>query len=320
MGNNIAMPSIQDIQGYATIVGTVVGLGTLGFLMNFIREQREQMKAHLEVLRERLKAVEEDRDRTEKWGKREQEKLAAENAKLQADLQMALKDSGITLESLLMGRRVEDVSAKLQHAIESLMQKAQLLESRTSTSSDPEWHLALAQGFMAQRNWLEAAQHLEVYSSLRPEDHEAHFSRGVAYANTRHGADTNLKALRAYNEAIALLDIQTDKNWKARCYVYRGAMLRRLGRLDEAEGDLLLAQKLAIADYERQDTTYNLFMLYALKERRSEMLDCLRSIRSRGHLQGIRSHLRDSLAPYANDHEFLDLLAERIGVAAISEP
>lgn len=314
------MPTIQDIQGYATIVGAVVGLGTLSFLLSFIREQREQAKAHLEVLRERLKAVEEDRDRTEKWGKKEQEKLASENAKLQTDLQTALKESGITLESLLMGRRIEDLSEKLQEAIESLISRAQLLEMKSHDAHEPGWHLALAQGHMARSEWAIAAEHLDAYTALRPEDHEAQFSKAVAYANTRNGHSTNLKALRSYNEAIAFLDLASEQNWKARCYAYRGAVLRRLGRLDEAEGDLILAQKWAIADYERQDTIYNLTTLYALQKRRDDMFQMLRQLRSRRHLQGVRSHLEDNFAFFKSDSEFLDLLAQRIGSAVMTSP
>ena len=312
------MPTLQDIQSYAAIAGVVVGTGTLAFLLNFIREQREQAKLHLEVLRERLKAIEEDRDRTEKWSKRKEEELATENRKLQADLQSALSASGFTLESLAMGRSIRDVSIELQHTLETALEKAHSAELADPKTQSPEWHLSLAQGYMAQRDWKLAAEHFDSYTSLRPDDHEAQFSKGVSYANMRGGNESNHTALRAYNEAIAFLPANADKNWVARCYAYRAAVMRRLGRYDEAENDLALALRYSAEDYERSDVIYNLATVYALQGRRSEMLGMVKQLLSRRHLQEIRSHLNDNFSAYATDTEFLDLLASQIGKAAMA--
>lgn len=76
------------------------------------------------------------------------------------------------------------------------------------------------------------------------------YIRGVNLANSRGGDGKNLAALRAYNEAIALAPADLENNTRSRLHAYRGAILKRLGRLDEAEHDLALAQKWATATRE----------------------------------------------------------------------
>lgn len=90
---------------------------------------------------------------------------------------------------------------------------------------DPDTLLVLAEGLMAQSKWFEAGRKLEEYSRARPEDWEANRLRGIAFANSRAGFETNLASLRAYNEAIAFLPPGIESNLKARLFAYRGAML-----------------------------------------------------------------------------------------------
>ena len=91
-------------------------------------------------------------------------------------------------------------------------------------------------------------------------------------ANSRGGREANLAALRSLNHSIALAPANLDANVRARLYGYRGADLKRLGRFDEAEQDLLFARRLAQAPYETQDIRYNLACVYALTHRKEAML------------------------------------------------
>ena len=93
---------------------------------------------------------------------------------------------------------------------------------------------------------------------------EDYFIRGVNAANRRGGTARNLAALRAYNEAIALAPVDLLDNSRSRLHAYRGAILKRLGRLEEAEHDLILAQKWAVAASEIEDADYNMACVMAM--------------------------------------------------------
>jgi Flp pilus assembly protein TadD len=64
-------------------------------------------------------------------------------------------------------------------------------------------------------------------------------------------------------------------------YAYRGAILKRLGRLEEAQQDLILAQKWAHQDREINDALYNLASVAALDGRKAEALSLVRQLVSR---------------------------------------
>jgi tetratricopeptide (TPR) repeat protein len=96
-------------------------------------------------------------------------------------------------------------------------------------------------------------------------DWEDYYLRGVHLANKKGGASENLAALRAYSEAIALAPLNLPLNLRSRLFAYRAAMLKRLGRLDEAEHDLVLAQGWATEDREINDAMYNLACVMAMK-------------------------------------------------------
>src|SRR5208283_2916161 len=98
-------------------------------------------------------------------------------------------------------------------------------------------------------------------------DWEDYYIRGVNLANTRGDHETNLRALRAYSEAIALMPRELPDNDRSRLYAYRGAILKRLGRLEEAQHDLLLAQRWAREAREINDAIYNLAGVAALDGR-----------------------------------------------------
>ena len=107
---------------------------------------------------------------------------------------------------------------------------------------------------------------------------EDYYIRAVNLANAREGHETDVEALRAYSEAIALSPAELPENDRSRLYAYRGAILKRLGRLEEAQQDLLLAQKWAREEREINDVLYNLAGVAALGGRRAEAISLLRRL------------------------------------------
>ena len=96
---------------------------------------------------------------------------------------------------------------------------------------------------------------------------------------------------------------------RARLFAYRGAMLKRLRRFDEAEWDLLFAQARAEREYEVNDIKYNLAGIYAMRGERDRLLTIVRELKqSPQSLAAIRGHLDDYFRAYADDQAFLDAI------------
>ena len=177
---------------------------------------------------------------------------------------------------------------------------------------DPDTLLALAEGLMAESKWAEAGRKLEAYARVKPEDWEAHNLRGVAFANSRGGFETDMASLRACNEAIAFFPRDGEPNLRARLFAYRGAMLKRLGRLEEAEADLVIASRHASGDYEVHDIIYNLAGVFAMQRKREQLLEAVRRLsHKRRVLAAIRAHLHDYFEAYSDDDEFLQLIGAK---------
>jgi len=152
-----------------------------------------------------------------------------------------------------------------------------------------------------------AATHYDKYTAFRPDDWEVHFLKGVAYANCRMGHKTNIASLRAYGDAIALAPSSVGCDTRARLHTYRGAMLKRLGRLDEALSELELAGKWAQADYEVYDNYYNLACVHAMRKDKENMLKYLRQLLA---APGWKERIRHSpyFAHFWEDKDLQDLL------------
>jgi tetratricopeptide (TPR) repeat protein len=86
---------------------------------------------------------------------------------------------------------------------------------------------------------------------------EDYYLRGVNLANRRGDLSVNVAALQAYNNAIALAPRSLPNNLQSRLYSYRAALYKRLNRLEEAEQDLVLAQRWATEKLEIEDALYN---------------------------------------------------------------
>jgi Flp pilus assembly protein TadD len=314
-------PSLTEIQPYLTAIGTALSVATLGFVLNVAKLMSDASKLRAEVLEERVRKSQEEVERTEKWSAREQAKLTQEIDTLRAQIAGSLSGAGV-VSTLDTKEAVARLSVELRSAIDSHLGELRgLVEKREAIADggdpEPEVMLQLGQGYMATGHWQLAGQYFDKYVSENPGDWEAQYVRGVAYANARAGRETNLAALRAYNEAIAFgmeLGTGLPDAYRARLFIYRGAILKRLGRTDEAEADLNFGLTLATADYEKMDAVYNLACVYAMRHDKPRLLGAFneaQTLLGRQYIaEGMRAHMHDYFAAYSHDKEFLKALEQ----------
>jgi len=269
--------------------------------------QLERVLAFRRKLEETGNLLWKEFNHTEQWETLFSEAMTGYVVKQAIDgIREPLNEQGLTLEALARGRAGDE---SVRGELERLLPGIEKIANQSTESSDPAWNRELARGFMTTGEWTRAAAHLDKYLAREDGDYEAHFARGVAYANSRAGRNADVTALRSYSQAVALLPADVDSDRKARYIDYRGAMLKRLGRLDEAEADLQLAAKLAEDSAIRNDIVYNLASIYALMGDRAKVLTHVRNLQgAERELAGIRYHLDDYFARFAADGEFRQLI------------
>lgn len=238
---------------------------------------------------------------------------------LSTELGRRLDESGVGLADLATGREVQNLSRKahddvtrLLRAIDELLDdienSGRPVQLESGPSLTPESLFDIARGLLTERRWPEAAEMLDRYVDARPTDWEAQFVRGVAYANSRDGEKSDLAALRAYNEALALIPRDAGRDWLAKLFAYRGAMLKRLRRLEEAENDLRLAERLVRIPDQANDISYNLAAVHALAERPEEAIRLVESLAGTRFVSGIRAHADDYFQSIQNDPRFIRIV------------
>jgi Flp pilus assembly protein TadD len=311
----ISMPPLRDLEPYLTAAGTLLSVATLGFVLNLAKLMSDAAKARAEVLEERVKKSEEDLGRTEKWSEREKARLQQEVDQLREQL------SGAGVTTSLEAKEVAaHLSKEVKLAIESQLGELRTLLAKQQKNGDDIDHsaaLQLGRGYMATEQWYLAGVFLQKYLSDNPNDWETQFAKGVAYANSRKGHESDLAALRSYNEAIAF-GMETasglDRLHRARLFIYRGAILKRLGRLDEAERDIELGKEVASDDYEKADATYNLACIYAMRGDAKRLLAILheaRALTQHAYVHRcILGHLGDYFSKFSKDGVFLKALTD----------
>jgi hypothetical protein len=261
---------------------------------------QDQRNAH--AIEEGRNSAIRDRERTERWAERNEAELKSKND----ELRQKLESAGLTTKSLAEGASLGEASADVLTSIQRLTERVELALAG-DTRSDAETDLQLAKSYSAQRKWALAAERLDMYVAKEPGDFDIQFMRGTAHANSRQN---NMAALRAFNEAIVVVESQTDRSRRARAFIHRGAVFKRLGRLTEAMNDITMGRELAVPQtYEAVDAAYNLACVFALEGKREQMLKALGEIPNRHkHWKFVRSHLHDYFAAYADDKDFLALL------------
>lgn len=306
--------NLTDLQPYLTLIGTVLSVATLGFVVSLAKLMSDAAKARAEVMEERLKKSEEEARRLEKWTEREKAQLQLEVDNLREQLSMAGVKS--TLDA---NEAIDRISRDVRDALERrLKEVSAAISKQNEDSENPEAALQLGRGYMTTGQWSLAAEYLQVYLRHNPADFETQFARGLAYMNLRGGFDTDLSALRAYNEAIAFAPMnrltRKQSPLGARLFIYRGAVLKRLGRLEEAEKDVRIGLATATDDYERADGIYNLACILALqgdKERLVSTLREARSLRRKGYVaKNVKAHMADYFKKFSTDSDVLALLNE----------
>ena len=305
--------TLDQLQPYLTVATTVFSVASLAFILSLMKEVRENAKDRAALMKDRLDGAQEELQRTEKWSQREQSRLREELDRLKDLLNATLSKEGLTPQALALGRDLREaateVRAQIQELVDEMQQKLSAFKSDGYSAREPAWGLALARGEMAAGRPSSAAKLFDEYAEEEDPRWESHFIRGVAHANAREGAESDTAALRAYNEALVLAPSNLDQDMRSRLHGYRGAILKRLGRLLEAEADLQLALKLAISARERHDALYNLAGVYALSRDRDRMLEAVRMLKGDDlYKDAIRSHFSDYFAAYARDPELLSML------------
>ncbi len=204
-------------------------------------------------------------------------------------------------------------SDQIRRSLSSLLQTLESLDAAHGKNEDERVPagalLGAAHGLMAAREWAKAALYFDRYAEVEPDNWDAQFSRAVAHANSRAGRESEVASLRAYNDAIALRPPETRPNLIARLLSYRAAMLKRLGRLAEAEADLRVAEGMATKPYEENDIRYNLACVLAMKGRHEESLQLVRSLQGTPFIAAIRANQDRYFESLANDPEFLALVS-----------
>jgi len=295
---------LKNIEPFLVLLSTLFGITVIGFVIKLTLFMKEALSQRVEALKDK-QAVTEERRQKELEDRVRAEK---ERDELKQKLSTILEQEYVTVESLVANPALNTIKQEVTDALLNVLREMRQVETKiVSTEDNPKDHLELAKASTVAGDWQSAAKHYEEYVQVYPDNWEIHFLRAVAYANIRGGRTTDLASLRAYNDAIAFAPDKLDLNILARIHTYHGAILKRLGRLDEALCELLLAQKWASKSYEVVDNQYNLACVYALRKEKGKMMQCLKKL---SLAPSYKHKVRNSpyFNNYRNDEDFLDWL------------
>lgn len=308
---------LNQLQPFATIITAILSIGVLGLLIRLWLQFKSVVSERVNVLEERRKLAEEQLVISEKCHDKEKEELKNKLSELLSGQIPSIFSSNDSFAAL-------NVKDEIRISIQSVLSEMKNFEEKSHKIQDPSWHLEMAKGFTATGEWLSAANHYEKYLKYDDQNWEIHFYKGVALANCSSKCRSNIDqseidypeggkrdtvmALRAYSDAIALMPENADDNMRARLYDYRGAVLKRLNRVKEAESDLLLALEFADRPYELIDITYNLACVYAMSFQRDKMISQLKKLVTDPAWQKRLKLKKSFFQNYWNDSEFQELI------------
>lgn len=179
---------------------------------------------------------------------------------LKADLREKIKNAGIVVDVINPQSNVldNDVAAGIREIIDHIenLENAQFLP-------DAETSIHLFEYYYFKHEYIRAAKMLERAISLGEVSAENYFNLGVTYNN---GGNFS-KAIEEYDKAV---ELQTNN---AMYWSYHGSVLKKLGRLAEAEVSLNRAVDL---DQNCDDAHYNLAAVYAMQGKVEECIKHLK--------------------------------------------
>lgn len=254
---------MDNLEQYVVYFNGLLNLAIIGFVIRFTLIMKNAFKEKEDILQKRLDAFDEDLRRTEKWAERNQEKLKEEKNELEKKLEEVLVKANIDLESFDLVNAVQQINSEFKESLAVISAKIEKLEIFDNTNY--EVSISLGKAFAANGEWYKAASHYDLVTRYITDNWELYFYKAVAYANSRKGFETDLKALQAYADAVVYMPTDLEPNQRSRLFIYKGAMLKRLNRLDEAENSIKLGLNFANKSYELNDGLYNLSCIYAMK-------------------------------------------------------
>jgi tetratricopeptide (TPR) repeat protein len=305
-----------DLSTIVTIITGVINLTLLGFLINFFKTFREISQEREQLIKEQKNLSESKTQVVEKelaYTDRQNKQLLQEKEQLQKQLSEALKSEGIDINFLLNNSSLKELTAGFTDKVEHLTRKLEDVQEHIQNNKqhdiiDGEYHLSLGNGFVVNSNWAKATYHLDLAAISYPEDWNLHFTRGVSYANMRGGTNTNIKGIEAYTQAIIHIP-GYENEFKSKIHIYRGALFKRINKLDEAELDVEFGLANTQDRYFIADAKYNLACIYAMQNKREKLFSVLRELKNSNTFKpGLRFHLNDYFLNFKTDKEFLELI------------
>ncbi len=306
---------LKELQPYFVAASAALGVATLGFILNIVKTIRDNAQDRIAVQEERLKRAEDDHARLEKWSEREKAELRLKLEETKAEVDAILAKEGIDAITLAAGKRLSDTAAELRATTELLVAEMQDKLTKLSALDDAAEiskgaSRTLAMVAMASGKYSDAAARYDTYAASGTVSWEDNLSRGIAHANAKDGHRSNLAALMAYNDAIALAPKSLDGNRRAQLFTYRAAMLKRQERFREAENDLSISLELATADIERLDAHYNLACIYAMQGRGDDMRKHLSELEDNSRFRAnVANHIYDYFSNFRDDPMVQKLLS-----------
>jgi tetratricopeptide (TPR) repeat protein len=288
---------VEGLEPYLTLLTAILSLSMLGLIFRLVALSQSAKQDQIELAKARLEAKEEELQTT-----RNLHQLQID--RLHRDLEGALGRANASILEIASSSAPIDID--IQREVESTLGKIQELERGAAVPAEPsaDQHRERGRAAAYVGDWPGAADEYAAYVAIVPDDWEAQYLLAVSLANQRSGDASNIAALRSISDAISYFPVNGDDNMRARMYGYRGAMLKRLGRYQEALASLCLAEELATSQYEIDDIAYNFASVYALAGDRDAMLDWLKKVppAHRRHLDG-----SEYFRAYRADPDFIAL-------------
>lgn len=306
-----------DLQTVISIITGVINLVLLTFLINFFKTFREIAKEREELIKEQKNLSDSKTQVVEKelaFTDRQNKQLLTEKESLQKQLTEVLKSEGVDKSFVLDNSLLKNLTLDFIAKVDMLTTKLEKVELAINQNGEPkkidgDYHLSIGNGFIISKDWEKAVYHLDLASQVFPLDPNIHFTRGVCYANIRGGRETDGKSIEAYSRAIVYLS-DTEKETRSKAYIYRGAMLKRLGKLDEAENDIKFGLSHTSNKHFQSDALYNLACIYAMRNEKDNLYSAIKLIRQSNvsYIDAIKYHIRDYFINFKEDIEFNKLI------------